>query len=39
MERVEFIRFAAGQGIAFFDMSADELAREIETVNCYLAAT
>ena len=39
MERVELIRFAAGQGITFFDMSEDEFAREIETIDRFLAAT
>lgn len=36
MERIEFIRFAGRQGIAFFDMSEDEFAREIATVDRYL---
>ena len=39
MERVELIRFAAGQGITFFDLSEDEFAREIETIDRFLAAT
>lgn len=36
MERAEFIRFAGRQGIAFFDISEDEFAREMENVDRYL---
>lgn len=33
MERFEFVRYASRLGIPFFDMSPDEMAGEIETIQ------
>ncbi|MCB0116672.1 MAG: UPF0175 family protein [Caldilineaceae bacterium] len=33
MERMEFVRFASRQGIAFYDMSEDEFADEMELLS------
>lgn len=38
MERVAFIQYASRLGIAFFDMSEEELAAEIDHLNNWTAA-
>ena len=36
MDRVAFIQYASRLGVAFFDMSEQELAAEIETINKWI---
>lgn len=37
MERVAFIQYASRLGIAFFDMSEEELAADLENLNNWIA--